>query len=106
VAFLKKFEGDAPATTTPLPALVHSRAIPDPAKVVCAKPTGASWDILFLWEGRAPAEATWQDLEDFKQQYPDFKLEDELLWGGGSVMDTFFSRKFERRNKAKKPTPS
>jgi hypothetical protein len=38
VAFLKKFEGLAPQNT-PLPHIVHGRAVPTPEKVARARPT-------------------------------------------------------------------
>jgi len=45
-------------------------------------------------------------LEEFKEEYPNFKLEDELFCHeGGSVMDTFFGKKFQRR-RSKTQTPS
>jgi hypothetical protein len=39
-------------------------------------------------------------LEDFKQDYPEFQLEDELFSRlGGSVVDAFYGRQFSRRKK-------
>jgi hypothetical protein len=39
-------------------------------------------------------------LEQFKEAYPDFKLEDELFrLGGGSVVDAFFDQQYGRRPK-------
>jgi transcriptional regulator GlxA family with amidase domain len=33
-------------------------------------------------------DASWESLEDFKERYPDFKLEDALFsQAGGSVME-------------------
>jgi hypothetical protein len=47
VTYLKKFEGPAaPTVISPLPPLVHGRAVPIPTQVVCACPTLDSWDIL------------------------------------------------------------
>jgi hypothetical protein len=107
VVFLKKFEGDAPTTVTPLSPLVHGRVVPVPAKVVRAKPTKDSWEVLVQWEGRATAEATWYELAEFKEQFPDFKLEDELFCQRGvSDMDTFFGRQFRRRERAKTHAPN
>jgi hypothetical protein len=42
VAFLKKFEGAAPAVIPPLPPIVHGRSVPVPQEVVRAKPTANS----------------------------------------------------------------
>jgi hypothetical protein len=102
VVFLKKFEGDAPSTVAPLPPVLHGRAIPIPAKVVRVRPTLDSWELLVRWVDRDAGDATWEQLDQFKDSYPDFKLEDELFCQkGGSVMDSFFGKQFRRRNKEK-----
>jgi hypothetical protein len=55
------------------------------------------------WQGQTAAEATWEPLEQFKEVYPEFQLEDELFrQGGGSVMDFFFHRQYMRRRKPTK----
>jgi len=39
-------------------------------------------------------------LLEFKEKYPSFKLEDELFGQeGGSVVDTFFGKKYQRKKK-------
>jgi hypothetical protein len=43
----------------------------------------------------------WEPLEQFKEAYPDFKLEGKLFRRGGSVVDAFFSQQYAR--KPKKP---
>jgi hypothetical protein len=79
VAYLKKFEGDAPSLVAPLPPVVHGRAVPVSAKVVRARLTKDSWELLVRWVGRDAADATWEELAPFKETYADFKLEDELF---------------------------
>jgi hypothetical protein len=55
------------------------------------------------WHGKTAAEATWEPLEQFKEVYPEFKLEDELFHQGGcSVMDSFFHRQYTCRRKPTK----
>jgi len=83
VVFLKKHTGDLPAAPVALPPIAHGRALPVPAKVLRATPAHNSWNLLVQWEGRSPAEATWEPLTDFKESYPTFKLEDELFGQGG-----------------------
>jgi transcriptional regulator GlxA family with amidase domain len=44
------------------------------------------------------AEATWKPLQQFKEDYPNVKLEDELFrQEGGSVVDSF-GRQYVRRD--------
>ena len=106
VVFLKKFHGAPPTQVAHLPPIVHGRVLPRPAKVLRARPSLTSWDILVQWEGMDASEASWRPLEEFKEEYPNFKLEDELFCHeGGSVMDTFFGKKFQRR-KSKTQAPS
>jgi hypothetical protein len=52
------------------------------------------------WEGCAPGEASWEPLNQFKEERPEFQLEDELFrLEGGSVVDSFFGQKYSRRKK-------
>jgi hypothetical protein len=100
VAFLKKFEGSAPQNTLPLPHIVRGRAVPTPRKVARAHTTKDSWELLVQWHGRSAADATWEPLQDFKDDYPEFQFKDELFrQTGGSVVDTFFNKQYSRRKK-------
>jgi len=62
VVFLKKYHGDPPASIAVLPPIANGRVLPVPAKVLRATPARNSWDLLIQWEGRSPAEATWEPL--------------------------------------------
>jgi len=94
VVFLK-YTGDSPATTVPLPPIIHSRAVPTPASVLRARPSSTSWDLLVHWQGQSDADATWEPLEQFKESFPNFQLEDKLFsYEEGSVVDRFFGHKF------------
>jgi hypothetical protein len=105
-AFLKKFEGTLPEVAPPLPQIVRGRTVPVPQAVVRAKPTGNSWELLVRWEGSSLAEATWEQLEPFKEAYPDFQLEDKLFrQEGGNVMDSYFQKQY-RRKKGNQVGPS
>jgi transcriptional regulator GlxA family with amidase domain len=42
-------------------------------------------------------ESAWVDLEDFREQFPNFQLEDELLLKEGR--DVMYSRTFGRRSR-------
>ena len=105
VVYLKKHQGEPPTIMGSLPPIANGRAVPVPAKVLRAMPSRNSWDLLVQWEGRSSAEATWEPLQEFKDRYSDFKLEDELFGqGGGSVVDTIFGKKYQRRSKAQAST--
>jgi hypothetical protein len=94
VTFLKKFESSAPTEVPPLPPIARGRVVPQPDQVIRARPTTTSWELLVKWQGRNAAETSWEGLEQFKEAYPDFQLEDELFrQAGGSVIDTFFGKK-------------
>lgn len=84
----------------PLPVIVHGRAVPTPAKVVHARLNRGAWELSVQWVGRDASEASWEPLEQFKERYPLFHLEDELFRKeGGSVVDAFVGRTYERRKK-------
>jgi hypothetical protein len=66
VALLKKFEGTALSQVVPLPDILHGRVIPSPNKVVKARLNRGVWELLVQWVGRAAADASWEQLEEFK----------------------------------------
>jgi hypothetical protein len=106
VVFLKKFEGSPPTHTPQLSPIVRGHAMPVPEKVVRARPTSSSWEVLTQWQGMTAAEAIWEPLEQFKEAYPEFKLEDELFrQGGGSAMDSFHQQYTRRRKPIKDQGP-
>jgi hypothetical protein len=72
ITFLKKYEGTSPDVAQPLPPIVRGRAVSQPKKVVRARPTKDSWEILVQWDGRSTVEATWEVLDQFKEDYPEF----------------------------------
>ena len=94
MVFLKKYTGDSPTTTVPLLPIIHGRAVPAPAAVLRARPSSTLWDLLVQCQGHSDADATWEPLEQFKESYPYFQLEDKL-YGEGSVVDRFFGHKFQ-----------
>jgi len=42
--------------------------------------------VLILWEGLALADATWEDLEEFKLRFPLFNLEDKVGFKEGQLL--------------------
>jgi hypothetical protein len=77
---------------------------PQPDQVLHARPSASSWELLVRWADQPALAATWEALEDFKEAYLEFQLEDMLFQqGGGNVMDQFFGNQYWRRPK-KGPT--
>jgi hypothetical protein len=68
-----------------LPPMVRGRVIPVPDRVVHARPTASSWELLVRWQGHDAAEASWVPLEQFKEEFQDFQHEDELFRQAGEV---------------------
>jgi hypothetical protein len=100
VTFLKRFDGVVLTAIAPLPPIVRDRVVPMPQEVVRAKPTTNSWELLVKWQGCIAAEASWEQLDAFKEAYPDFQLKDKLFrQEGGSVMDSYFQKRYSKRKK-------
>jgi hypothetical protein len=100
VSLLKRFEGSAPDQIVSLPPLLHGRVIPTPEHVLCARVNRGVWELLVQWLGRSKTDTSWEQIEDFKQHYPNFKLEDELFVGKeGNVVDSIVGRQYSKHNK-------
>jgi hypothetical protein len=98
VALLKKFEGTPPEAVIPLPAIQHGRVLPKPDKVIKARLNRGVWEVLVSWQGQAPTDTTWEKIDDFKQEYPEVQLEDDLFLGEeGNVIDSFVGKFYHRR---------
>ena len=41
-------------------------------------PATKDWEVLVSWKGLPPHEATLEDCNDFRRQFPDFHLEDKV----------------------------
>jgi hypothetical protein len=83
VGLLKPFYGEPPAQTPPLPPLQHGRVMVEPAAVLQRRLARGRQQVLVRWKGAPAAESAWVDVEDFKAQFPEFQLGDELLLQGG-----------------------
>jgi hypothetical protein len=53
------------------------------AKVMQAQQRRGVWHVLVQWAGLPEKEATWEKLDDFRQQFPDVQLEAELFEKAG-----------------------
>jgi hypothetical protein len=79
VCFLKKHIGVAPKSLPPLPDIKHGKTLPQSEQIVRAQLNHGSWELLVHWMGRELSETSWESLEDLKDAYPSFKLEDKLF---------------------------
>ena len=55
--------------------------------------------VLVHWRGEMAESATWEDLDDFRDKYLAFQLEDELDLEGGR--DVMYGRTYTRRRRAR-----
>jgi hypothetical protein len=95
---LKKFEGTPPEAVIPLPVIQHGRVLPEPDKVIKARLNRGVWEVLVSWQGQAPTDTTWEKVDDFKQEYPEVQLEDDLFLGEeGNVIDSFVGKVYSRK---------
>jgi hypothetical protein len=73
VPILKKYEGPVP-----LPDLLHGRMLSTLEKILGARLNRDVWELLIKWTGRSAAVTTWEQLEDFKIQFPRIELTNQL----------------------------
>jgi hypothetical protein len=99
VGLLKKFQGEPPAETPPLPPLRHGAIDPEPERAVRYRVMAGVPQALIQWKGASAASATWEDTATFRAKYPAFQLEDELVLGGEG--DVMFGRTYTRRRRAR-----
>jgi hypothetical protein len=97
VGLLKQFHGVPPDRTPALPPLEHGRVVVQPEKVLDSRIARGQRELLVRWVGAPAAETSWVSLPDFRAQFPEFQLEDELLHREGR--DVMWSRQFSRRGK-------
>ena len=63
------------------------------------------WEICVSWVGCTPTNTTWEQLEEFKETYPNFQLEDKLFSKeGGNVVDAFTGIQYYRKKWKQQPS--
>lgn len=95
VGLLKKFIGDPPARPPPLPPLLHGAVTPEPERAVRFRQAPGGRQVLIHWKGQSAASATWENMAELRDKFPQFQLEDELDVEGGR--DVMYGRKYRRR---------
>jgi hypothetical protein len=83
VGLLKPFKGTPPATTPQLPALHNGRVLLQPDRVLGSNIRQGRWHVLIQWSGMPSSEATWEQVDTFREAFPAFQLKDELFVGEG-----------------------
>ncbi|KAL9420381.1 hypothetical protein AB3S75_038038 [Citrus x aurantiifolia] len=82
---LKPFSGSSPINGLPLPRdNINNRPLSYPA-AICATRTVLRHrkevqQVLVQWLDSAPENATWEDFFEFSLLYPDFHLEDKVIF--------------------------
>jgi hypothetical protein len=87
------------ASPPPLANIHHGVVTPEPEQVVRARLARGVRQVLVHWKGQSGASAAWEDLDTFRDKYPDFQLEDELDIEGGR--DVMWGRTYSRRRLAR-----
>jgi hypothetical protein len=100
IGVLKKFIGTPPTSPPALPPTLHGAVAPAPARVTRGRLARGVRQVLVQWHNEPAASATWEDYEDFRAQYPDFQLEDELIFDGGG--DVMYGTTYRRRRDARR----
>jgi hypothetical protein len=75
----------APDAPPPLPDIHHGSIVPVLERVEQTRLARRVRQLLVHWRGEPASSVTWEDLDDFRQQYPTFQLEDELDLEGGEM---------------------
>jgi hypothetical protein len=77
IGLLKPHHGAPPTAPGMLPPIHHGRVCPQLAEVIKGRLAQGVQELLIRWTGQPVAEATWVELDMFRNELPSFELEDE-----------------------------
>ncbi|KAJ4718791.1 Ty3/gypsy retrotransposon protein [Melia azedarach] len=78
VSLMKKKVGEEQVQTQlPLMDVADEKLIPTPQAVLDRRVRKRKHEVLIHWHGLSPAEATWEDKDFIKNQFPNISLEDK-----------------------------
>ena len=100
VGLLKPFHGDLPEEIPSLPPLLHGRAVVQPDQVLRSRLARGQRELLVRWKNAPATETSWVTLAEFRELFPKFQLEDELLIQEGR--DVMVGLQYSRRKKIAK----
>ena len=76
ISTLKRFVGPTPIIPGPLPKDLLQDLTPSPQAILDTRQKGGKHELLIHWKNSSPAEASWESVEDIKDRYPLFVVED------------------------------
>jgi hypothetical protein len=83
VRLLKPHGREPPTAPGVMPPLLHGYILPEPETVVRAEQWRGVWYVRIKWRGLPDEDVTWEQLEEFRNHYPNLQLEDVLFAQAG-----------------------
>jgi hypothetical protein len=80
VSMLKKHKGDLPMEPPQMPPMHNGTAVLELELMLKSRLHWGQLQVLIKWKNQPVAESSWEDAELFQKVYPDFQLEDELIF--------------------------
>lgn len=97
VSNLRSFHGTPPDIVPALPPIHHGKVKLQPASIIRSRLNCGVWELRVQWhmDPLQEPEETWIKCDDFRREFPDYQLADELFQKeGGSVTDGFVGIQF------------